>query len=158
MADHWDELTRPGGTVDSSGNSGAAVLGQLAGVALLASAVLFMIWFYRAAVLAIASGIPARRSPVLATLSFIIPVLNIWWPYQSACDLLPPDHPGRASVRRWWFLWLAFWIGFWAVLAAAFQSVVVLAVTTGVTVVVALLAAIAGRNVVTEVLAAHDAQ
>jgi hypothetical protein len=155
MADHWDELTRPGGTIESSGNSGAAVVGQLAAVALLASAVLFLIWFYRAAVLALASGLPARRSPVLATLSFFIPVLNVWWPYQSACDLLPQDHPGRAAVRRWWFLWLAFWIGFWAVLAAAFQSVVVLAATTGVTVVVALLAAIAGRNVVTEVLAAH---
>jgi hypothetical protein len=156
MADHWDELTRTSSNIDSSGNSGAAVMVQLAGVVLLAATVLFLLWFYRSAVLAAAAGLSARRSPLLATLSFVIPVLNIWWPYQSACDLLPEDHPGRAVIRRWWFLWLAFWIGFYAVLGAAFQSVVLLAIVTGVTVFVALLAAVAGRAVITEVVDAHD--
>jgi hypothetical protein len=157
MADHWEELTRTSNRVEASGNSGAAVMVQLSGVVLLAVTVLFLLWFYRSAVLAAASGLSARRSPLLATLSFIIPVLNIWWPYQSACDLLPEDHPGRAVIRRWWFLWLAFWIGFYAVLGAAFQSVVLLAIVTGVTVLIALFAAVAGRAVVTEVVDAHDA-
>jgi hypothetical protein len=156
MADHWDELTRPGSTPDTTGNSGAAVLFQLAGVVVLAVAVLFLIWFYRAAVLAVASGLHARRSPLLATFSFIIPVLNVWWPYQSTLDLLPESHPGRAVVRRWWSLCVGFWIGFFATFAAAFQPVVVLAITTGVTVVLALLAAVAARSVVAEVMDAHD--
>ena len=157
MADHWDQIRDSSGTVDSSGNSGAAVLLQLAGVVVLAVTVLFMIWFYRAAVSAAASGLPARRSPILATMSFIIPVLNVWWPYQSACDLLPEDHPGRAAIRRWWFLWVAFWIGFFAVLGAAFQSVILLAIITSVTVLLALFAAVAGRAVVTQVVDAHGA-
>ena len=56
-------------------------------------------------------GCHARREPVLATLSFIIPILNLWWPYQSTCDLLPADHPGRLVVRRWWALWIGCTIG-----------------------------------------------
>lgn len=157
MADHWDEIRRTSGAVDSSGNSGAAVLLQLAGVVVLAVSVLFLIWFYRAAVSAAASGLPARRSPMLATLSFVIPVVNVWWPYQSACDLLPADHPGRAAIRRWWSLWVAFWIGFFAVLGAAFQSVILLVIITSVTVLLALFAAVAGRAVVTQVVDAHGA-
>lgn len=155
MADHWDELTKPGATVDSSGNSGAAVLVQLAGIAFVVSLVLFLIWFHRAASTAAASGLPTRRSPGLATASFFIPVLNIWWPYQSAVDMLPADHPGRAAIRRWWMLWIAFWLGFWAEIAAAFQSVTLLAIVTGITVVLAMLSAMAARAVVSEITDAH---
>ena len=86
---------------------------------------------------------------------FFIPVLNIWWPYQSAVDMLPPEHPGRAVIRRWWMLWIAFWIGFWAEIAAAFQSVTLLAIVTGITVVLAVLAAMAARAVVSEITDAH---
>jgi hypothetical protein len=156
IADHWDELSRPGSTVDSSGNSGAAVLGQLAAVAMLAAGVLFLIWFYRAAVVAASSGLPARRSPVLATFSFIIPIVNLWWPYQSTCDLLPADHPGRPLVRRWWTLWIAFYVAGLAIMVAAFQSDVLLSVITGAAFVLALFAAIAARAVVAEVMDAHD--
>jgi hypothetical protein len=156
IADHWDELSRQGSSVDSSGSSGAAVLAQLAGVALLAAGVLFLIWFYRAAALAASSGLPARRSPALATVSFIIPILNLWWPYQSTCDLLPQDHPGRPAVRRWWLLWIGFYVASLAIMVTAFQNEIALSITTGVAFVLALLAAIAGRVVVAEVMDAHD--
>src|SRR3977135_4748383 len=61
---------------------------------------------FRAAVVAKLLGLPARRSPALAAFSFLIPIVNLWWPYQSACDLLPPGHPGRHVVGRWWATWL----------------------------------------------------
>jgi Domain of unknown function (DUF4328)/Protein of unknown function (DUF2510)/Domain of unknown function (DUF202) len=158
IADHWDEITRPGSSVDTTtnGNNGAAVLGQLAGLVFLVAGVLFLIWFYRAAVLASSSGLPSRRSPRLATASFIIPILNLWWPYQSTCDLLPQDHPGRQVVKRWWFLWIACTIGGIAVVVTAFTGAVALGITTGIVVVLALLAAIAARNVVSEIADAHD--
>jgi hypothetical protein len=158
IADHWDEITAPGSSVSSTnGNSGAAVVGQLAGLALLIAGVLFLIWFHRSAVLAASSGLRAHRSPGWATASFIIPVLNLWWPYQSTCDLLPANHPARAAVRRWWALWIACTIGGIAVIIAAFVDPVVLAVSAAVTVVLALLAAVAARAVVTEITDAHDA-
>jgi hypothetical protein len=154
IANHWDSFANQGG--ETNGSSGAAVIGQLAGLALLVAGVLFMIWFYRAAMLAAASGLPARRSPGWATASFIIPILNLWWPYQSTCDLLPADHPARPVVRRWWILWIACVIGGNAVIATAFLDPVALAVTAAVTVVLALLAAVAARAVVNEIVDAHD--
>lgn len=102
---HWDELTRAGGTSNLKAPNG----GPLAGLVLpvgIAVGVLFLMWFYRAARTGWASGLPARRSPLLATFSFIIPIVNLWWPYQSAMDMIPADDPTRGLVQRWWILWL----------------------------------------------------
>jgi hypothetical protein len=157
IAEHWDEISTPGSSINSTnGNSGAAVVGQLGAVALIVGVALFMIWFHRSAVLAASSGLHARRSAGWATASFIIPVLNLWWPYQSTCDLLPQNHPARAAVRRWWALWIASFIGCFAVIFAAFVDPIVLAIAAAVTVVLALLAAVAARTVVTEITDAHD--
>ena len=43
---------------------------------------------------------------MIATLSFIIPILNLWWPYQAALDMVPAGDPHRGVIRRWWVLWL----------------------------------------------------
>lgn len=157
IAEHWDEITAAGNGVQSNnGNNGAAIIGQMAGLVLLAAGILFMIWFYRAAQLAASSGLTARRSPGLATASFIIPIVNLWWPYQSTRDLLPENHPGRQVVKRWWALWIGCTIGGLAVGAAAFTGAVALAIATGITVVLALLAAVTARNVVTAIADAHN--
>ena len=79
---------------------GALAVSQLSGLASLVAGVLFLLWFFRAAENARSLGLPARREPGLATGSFMIPVLNLWWPYQSTCDLLPPGHPARPRVLR----------------------------------------------------------
>jgi hypothetical protein len=156
IADHWDEITTPGSDVQQSGNSGAALAGQLAGIVLLVVGVLFLLWFHRAATNAISAGMHARRSPVLATLSFIIPILNLWWPYQSACDMLPAEHPGRLAIRRWWALWIGCTIaGLATIGAAATLNDLALALTTAVGVVLAVLAAIAARAVVDAISDAH---
>jgi hypothetical protein len=156
LAEHWDEITRPGSDVQANGNTGAALVGQIASLVLLVVGVLFLLWFHRAAANAVSAGMHARRSPVLATISFIIPILNLWWPYQSTCDLLPADHPGRIAVRRWWALWIGCTIAGLAVAAAAFTlNDIALAATTAVGVVLAVLAAFAARAVVEEISDAH---
>lgn len=156
LAEHWDEITTRGSDVPANGNNGAALAGQLASLVLLVVGVLFLLWFHRAATNAVSAGMHARRSPVLATISFIIPILNLWWPYQSTCDLLPADHPGRVAVRRWWALWIGCTITGLAVAGAAFtRNDIALAVTTAVGVVLAVLAAFAARAVVEEISDAH---
>jgi hypothetical protein len=156
IADHWDEITTPGSDVQQTGNNGAAIAGQLAGIILLVVGVLFLLWFHRAASNAASAGVHARRGPVLGTLSFIIPILNLWWPYQSACDMLPTDHPGRAAVRRWWALWIGCTIaGFATIGAAATLNDAAIAITAAVGAVLALLAAVAARTVVDAISDAH---
>ena len=73
----------------------------------LAVGALFLLWFYRAASTGWVSGLPARRRPMLATLSFVIPVLNLWWPYQAMLDMVPAEDPRRVVIRWWWVLWLS---------------------------------------------------
>jgi hypothetical protein len=156
IAEHWDEITSPGGDIPQNSNNGAALAGQLAGVVLLVVGVLFLLWFHRAAANAASAGVHARRSPVLGTLSFIIPILNLWWPYQSACDMLPADHPGRLAIRRWWALWIGCTIAGLAVAGAALTlNDIALALTTAVGVVLAVLAALAARSVVDAISDAH---
>ena len=78
------------------------------------SGAVFLVWQYRAATTARALGYPARRSPALGAWSWVIPVLNLWSPYQAMRDLLPPGTPcapscfGRGSAtcsRSWPWSW-----------------------------------------------------
>lgn len=139
----------------ASVNSGALTLNQLAGVAVLVAQILFLVWFYRSVSLARAAGLPARRSPALAVVAWIIPILNWWWPYQSTVDALPPGHPARTGVLRWWLLWIAAsnatFVAVLVGLASEPASWVVAAAGTGC----ALAAAFAARDVVEDVVAAH---
>ena len=75
---------------------------QLLGLLSLATIIILAIWFYRAARAASQLGIPARRSPGLATGSWFIPVVNIWWPCQSTRDLLPDGHEMRPRITQLW--------------------------------------------------------
>jgi hypothetical protein len=104
------------------GVSGLYVLSQLAGIALLAVEVIFVIWFYKAATLAVRAGLPARHSPAWAVVGWIIPVISLWFPYQSAVDLFPPGHSGRRKVNRWWALYVSMNISLGVVAVASFAS------------------------------------
>jgi hypothetical protein len=159
-ADHWDSwwnaVRTNSSTIPGYDNAAVRLLGQVAGVGLLVAGVIFLIWFYRAAAISAASGIRARRSPVWAVVSFLIPVIQWWFPYQSACDLFPEGHPARRLVLRWWLLWITIAIGGWLMLGAAFVSKPLLAAVAVVTAGVAIPAAFAARDVVAEVLALHE--
>jgi hypothetical protein len=79
---------------------------QLAQLGLLAVGVIFLVWVHRAASVARNLGLPARHSPGMAVGGFLIPIVNLWFPYQAVVDMVPHDHPERGAVLRWWLLWL----------------------------------------------------
>lgn len=68
-------------------------------------AVGFLIWQYRAAQLARVLGLPAALSPGLGVGGWFIPVVNLWFPYQSLRDCLPP---GVARSHHALAVWLAY--------------------------------------------------
>jgi len=84
----------------------AGLLSNLASLATLAAGVLFLVWFHKAAVAARRIGLPARHEPLWAVLGFIIPIINLWFPYQVASDLFPKDAPERSVVGKWWACYL----------------------------------------------------
>jgi hypothetical protein len=135
--------------------TGFYVLSQLAGIGLLAVEVIFLIWFYKAATLAIHSGLPARHSPVWAVVGWIIPVVNLWFPYQSAIDFFPPGHPGRRRVKRWWALYLGMNFGIPIVAVTALASTGAAVAIALVTAALAFAAAAAARALIDEVDRAH---
>ena len=107
VVEHWDAITQPGGRpVPQMPQSTATDLSQLAFLIGIVVGVLFLLWFYRAASTGWASGLPARRGPAMATLSFIIPIVNLWWPYQATLDMVPATDSRRTVIRWWWVLWL----------------------------------------------------
>jgi Domain of unknown function (DUF4328)/Protein of unknown function (DUF2510) len=158
-AEHWSEIwsaASNNGTTPRYDNTGVQLLAQIASIGLLVAGVMFLMWFYRAASISSAAGIPARRRPVWAVVTFFIPFVNWWFPYQSACDLFPEGHPARKLVARWWALWIGVTIGGLLMLGAAFLSATLLAIVGIVTAAAAIPAAAAARDVVAESLALHE--
>lgn len=66
--------------------------------------ILLLIWTYRIAQDAAGLGIPARRSPGWAIGGWLIPIVNLWFPYESICDALPRER--RPKILRWWLLYI----------------------------------------------------
>jgi len=133
-----------------------AVPTQLAGVVGTVVGVLFLLWFAKAAANAEALGLPARREPAAGVAGFLVPVINLWWPYQSVCDLFPPGDPRRPLVLRWFLLWMVgglvgtvvLWMSVFVDGAAGWLLLAVPAVLTT-------LAAVSARQVVAESVEAH---
>jgi len=84
----------------------ASAIQNLAGIAVLVVGILVVIWAYKAAENAVRLGYPAALSTGWAIGGWICPIVNWWFPYQSVRDLLPPGHPTRSLVGRWWGFWL----------------------------------------------------
>jgi hypothetical protein len=66
--------------------------------------IVFVVWQYRAAVTAQRLGYPAKRSPALGAWSYLIPVVQFWFPYQALRDCLPPGDSNRPMVLSTWLL------------------------------------------------------
>lgn len=89
-----------------------AVITVLARVTLVATVILFLIWFRRARINAERSSWPQRRSRAWAFWGWIIPIGNLWIPFQLMADIwragLPPER--RTSTAWlpavWWASWL----------------------------------------------------
>ena len=129
---------------------------NLTGLGLLVVAILFMIWFHRAADVARKAGLPARREPVWAVLGFIVPIVNWWFPYQVATGLVGAQDPTRKVIGRWWTFWILTSVVVIPIyLVAAFSTAagVVLALLAGI---LPWAAALAARRMITQV--AHGTQ
>jgi hypothetical protein len=156
-ADHFDEMAK-GHTPKLTGAAASiAPFLTYCSLGVLVAGVLFVVWMYRAAVVAKLLGLPARRSPALAACSFLIPIVNLWWPYQSACDLLPPGHPGRHVVGRWWATWLTSSLLVPVLFVSGYGPVWLRGAVAAVAAAAALTAAVAARTVVATVVDAHEA-
>jgi Domain of unknown function (DUF4328) len=89
--------------------SGRLVAIQLASLPLslvgLAFTALFIAWVYKAGEFAQAMGWPATRGRTLGAFSVLIPIVNLWWPYEAIRDAYPPgsDH---SLLLRWWLSYL----------------------------------------------------
>jgi hypothetical protein len=129
---------------------------SLISIALLVVAVLFLIWFYKAVIVARRIGLPARWSPGMAIGGWFIPIVSFWFPYQAAVDCLPPEHPGRSTVKRWWALWIAVQV-FGLVLAGLAFTGNSLVVGAGAVIGIVMVAgaAHAGRAVIREINRVH---
>ncbi len=128
----------------------SAAVGTLVGV-------VFLLWFSRSATNARALGLPARREPAAAVAGFLVPVINLWWPYQSACDLFRPEDQRRGLVLRWFLLWMVGGlvgsvVSWLSLLIDGWTGWLLLAVPAVLTT----LAALAARQMIAEVLAAHE--
>jgi hypothetical protein len=81
---------------------------SLASLPTIVVGVLFLIWFHRAATIAARLGRPARHSPGWAVGGWLIPIGNLFLPYQSARDLFRPwEERRRRLVVRWWASYLS---------------------------------------------------
>jgi hypothetical protein len=88
-------------------------------------------------------------------LGFIIPIVNLWFPYQVARDLLPPGDPGRSTVKLWWGLYLGMGLAAIPALIAAFFSTTVAVLLVALSGTMAVAAALAARRMITEVGRGH---
>lgn len=160
LADNWDEFmtaAEAGRTVEPVLPGWVSLLSWVGQFPLLVIQIMFLVWCYRAARLGADLGIPARRSPGWAVGSWIIPILNFWWPYQSVADAVPPGDPSREIIRHWWTLWIVMTLSSFVVLATAFAPMAVSIAVVLVHAVLALAAAYAARRMLTTVVAVHEA-
>jgi hypothetical protein len=89
--------------------SGRLVAIQLASMPLsllgLAFTALLIAWIYHAGEYAAAMGWPSVRGRTLGAFSILIPIVNLWWPYEAIRDAYPPG-ADRGPLLRWWLSYL----------------------------------------------------
>ena len=115
----WDAAESGAPTPAYHATSGSLTpIGLLVGLATVVAIVFACIWQHRAASAGRALGIPSRSSPAWGVGCWFVPIVNLWMPYTAVRDCLPPDHPYRPHVLRWWIALLA--AGFLTLTAGAF--------------------------------------
>ena len=92
---------------------------QPLGILGIVAVVLVMVWSHRAMVVARNLRYPAQRSIGWSVAGWIVPLINFWFPYATMRDLLPPGHPARAMVPRWFACYLTAGLGAFVVFVTA---------------------------------------
>ncbi|MEO3753485.1 DUF4328 domain-containing protein [Streptomyces sp. B6B3] len=89
--------------------SGTALLGSLA---MLATGIVFIIWFHRTRVNAeVFDAAGQRKKRGWAIGGWFVPIVNLWFPKQIANDVWRASAPygpdqGRGVLNAWWTLWI----------------------------------------------------
>ncbi|HEX3621077.1 MAG TPA: DUF4328 domain-containing protein [Acidimicrobiales bacterium] len=137
---------------------GWAISSQLSAAVGVLAGVLFLLWFARSAANAESLGLPARREPAAGVAGFVIPIINLWWPYQSTSDLFPPGDGHQPVVLRWFLLWMVGGLAGGALcLISSFIDGWAGWLLLSAPAVLTTLAAMAARQVVAEAVAVHTA-
>lgn len=118
--------------------------------------ILFIVWNYQAARAGRALGIPARLETYWSVVGWIVPVVNLWFPYQVAADCLPPGHPARRTVGWWWGLYLGMGFAVILVFVGSYISVAVAVVVAVLPATLAVLAALRGREMIQAIADEHQ--
>ena len=111
----WDHFFHQINAASQAGQSPPAVPSALAfppylfvvSLASIAAAILLLVGQHRAAKAAQRLRLPATHRPGWGVGFWFIPIANFFCPYQAIRDCLPPGHPGRRRVLRFWLLYLA---------------------------------------------------
>ncbi|MEW1833557.1 DUF4328 domain-containing protein [Microbacterium sp. NPDC079995] len=77
---------------------------------MLATGICWVVWQYRAAVRVRAiTSTATRRTPVWHVVSWFIPVVALWFPFQNVKDLVVASRANltRGILGTWWGLWIA---------------------------------------------------
>jgi hypothetical protein len=129
------------------------------GVSALVTGLLWCVWQYR---LAAAAPGELRRGAGMQIVSWFIPILNYWWPFQNMADVwnaygIPGDRADReqaSGIGMWWaaYLGLPFVVGFlggfWVVSAPGDGVFSRIAVLYGAVFICTMVSAILARGVV----------
>ena len=89
----------------------------------LAVLVMRMVWTYRMVNAARTIGRGGSREPGLACAGWIIPVVNLWFPYQTMRDLFPADERPSSRLTTWWITYIFGLLGTGATVLAMFLPV-----------------------------------
>jgi uncharacterized protein DUF2510/uncharacterized protein DUF4328 len=159
----WDDFYHQVNTASQNGQPAPALPADLAvppylflfSLPSIAVAILLLVWQYRAAKAAQWLRLPAAHRPGWGVGFWFIPIANFFCPYQAIRDCLPPGHPGRPRVLRFWLL---YWAGVAVGVAAEITTTVNRPVGIGLTAVVAALWVVVAadvRKVMTTIETAH---
>ena len=92
-------------------------LDKTADITIIGLSILFLVWFYRARINAEWHGYPQRRARGWAFWGWVIPIVNIWFPFQIMGDIwragLPAEQRGETAwlPALWWTCWLLSGLG-----------------------------------------------
>jgi len=130
---------------------------QPVGYLLLGFTALIVIWAYRSAVAGRALGIHARRDPGMVVVGWVVPVIHLWWPYESVADLVPDRTEIQPTLAIWWAAYLGQGL---VVLVLEAISVIWSWQTASIGLIllaaVAVTGAVFGRRIARDVLTAHE--
>lgn len=89
-----------------------ARLDQAADITMFGLSILFVVWFHRARINAERHGYRQRRARGWAFWGWIVPIVNIWFPFQIMGDIwragLPAEQRRKTAwlPALWWTCWL----------------------------------------------------